>query len=90
MFNLRMRDVIKEIKSIKGETYYLRKSAFGFGEEYTFYDKDGNELESFSPNHSDGEIYGFYELTEKVLFDGVVVKAEFSEAAFYDEFDEID
>ncbi|GAV11445.1 hypothetical protein [Paenibacillus sp. NAIST15-1] len=86
MFNLRNSDDIRLIKSITGEAYYLRKSPYGFFEQYTFYDENGNEIETFAPYNSDGEIIGFYvyDLGEKVLFEGVIINAEFSETEFYD------
>jgi hypothetical protein len=82
VFAIRESDEIREIKSIEGNTYYLSKSAFGFGEEYIFFDKEGHEIERFSPNYSYDDIDGFYDLEDRVLFEGKVIRAEFSFSEF--------
>lgn len=60
--------------------------AYGFGEEYLFFDKSGNEIERFSPSYgNDDYIDGFYdfEREEKVRFEGREIVAEFSYTEFY-------
>ena len=83
---LRESDEIRALKDINGDTYYLKKSAFGFGEEYLFYDKDGKEIERFSPSYSDYEnVDGFYEseADDEVYFSGRIIEATFSFDEFY-------
>lgn len=76
-FTLRESDKIRHIKSIDGESYNMRKSAYGFFEEITFYDEAGEETESFRP--TDIETDGIYEdeETKTVLVEGMYIRAEF-------------
>jgi hypothetical protein len=79
---IRESNEIREITSIDGKTYYLSKSAFGFSEEYIFFDKEGHKLEVFFPDYTCGRIEGFHKFDDSVLFEGRVIYAEFSFSEF--------
>ncbi|MBK1611704.1 hypothetical protein [Bacillus cereus] len=84
---IRESDEIRKIKSLDGDYYYLQKSAVGFGQEYIFYNEEGEEIETFSPSMSDYfDVDGFYDFeeAEKVLFEGMIIRAEFSYSEFYE------
>ncbi len=84
-FQLRPDSGIRVIKSVDGQTYYLQRSAYGFFEQYTFYDEQGNEIESFEP-YDDGEFIDVYETDDYMgyykVFRGIVIQAKFTMEEF--------
>lgn len=86
-FFFRESNEIREIKSVEGKVYFLQKSAYGFGEEYIFYDENKKEVERFSPSPSDYfDVDGFYLLEEEeiAVFEGRVIQTKFSFSEFYE------
>lgn len=83
--NLRESDGIRNIESLSGDKYRVQKTAFGFGEEITFYDEESNEIESFAPSSDCEGMDGIYEFDEeaKVLVEGMKIRAEFSFSEWY-------
>lgn len=77
---------IRNVKSLDGKNYYLRKSAYGFGEQITFYDKEGNEIETFIPTDDYEFTDGVYEFEneEKIVVEGMAIRAEFSFIEWYE------
>ncbi len=84
--HFRESDDIRNVKSLDGREYRMQKTAYGFGEEITFFDKEGNEIESFIPTsdyeYTDG-IYEFEE-EEKVVVEGMQIRAEFSFSEWFE------
>lgn len=87
-FTTRGGSDIREIQCMEGKTYYLQRSAHGLYEEYTFYNAgDGAVLESFTPD-TDGHYDGVWETEDYMDYyvevNGDIIKAKFSNAAFFD------
>lgn len=95
-FFLRGSSDMSIIKSLEGKTYYLSKTAYGFGTSYNFYNEDGSLIESFEPNSDYTDNDGVYvsERDNTVEVSGYYIKAKFSESEFFKEppepFDNID
>lgn len=83
---IRESDEIRNVKSLDGKEYRLQKSAYGFGEQITFYDKEGNVIEEFSPTSDYEYTVGIHECEddEKVEVEGSKVRAEFSFSEWYE------
>lgn len=85
-FMLRESNKIRIVKSLDGKQYRLQKSAYGFGEQITFYDEDGKEIENFIPTsdcHYTDEIYEYVE-EEIVEVEGIKIRARFSFSEWYE------
>ena len=76
-FRLRESDKMRIIKSLDGDEYRIKKSAYGFFEEITFYDETGEEIESFIPTDENADGVHEFEEDKKVLVEGKDIRAEF-------------
>lgn len=86
VFSLRESTDIRNIKSLEGKDYRIQKTAYGFGEQVTFFDENGREIESFTPTSSYEYMDGIYELEdeEKVIVEGMKIRTEFSFSQWYE------
>lgn len=86
VFVLRENNKIRNVKSLDGKQYWLQKSAYGFGEQVTFYDEDGKEIENFIPTSDYHYTDGIYEYVEEeiVEIEGINIRTRFSFSEWYE------